>query len=383
VRVSVAGNWELPPVVDLQKGNQIEISYDLLGSAPEAFTYRILHCNSDWTPSSQLIESEYFAGLQNNPVNDYAHSFNTTMDYINYKLLIPNEDIRLKLSGNYVVQIFSEHSSAPVLNACFSVVEPQTGIQMKVSPVTDKGANTAFQAVGFEVNYYGNDIKSPVQDLKVYVQQNNRFDNEAVLVKPLNLQNRKALYDHNPALIFDAGNEYRSFEMTTIHYAGLNIESVDFFAPYYHSTLRPDALRSNRAYFFNQDINGRVYIRNNDAEDSDIEADYQLVHFYVPCNQPFPDNVYILSNAFNNLLDARSQMEYSAPDKGYIKTVLLKEGYYNYLYVTKKNGAFAASTASIEGDYYQTENEYLVWVYARTMGMRYDKLIGVQTLQFK
>ncbi|MDR2804563.1 MAG: DUF5103 domain-containing protein, partial [Dysgonamonadaceae bacterium] len=359
----------------------IEISFDLLNAAPEYYTYRILHCDADWRPS-QLTQPEYMEGLQNYPVDDYAHSFITTFDYVNYRLLIPNENVRLKVSGNYVVQILPQNGSQPVLNACFSVLEPQTGIQMQVSPVTDRGANTMYQAVSFEINY-GNDIKSPMQDLKVYVLQNNRFDNAASLVKPLNVQNRKAVYDHSPALIFEAGNEYRSFEMTTIHYAGLHIEAVEFFDPYFHTTLKPDALRSHRSYLFNEDINGRMFVRNNDAEDSDIEADYQFVHFYLPCDQPFSEKVYLLSEAFHNLPDERSQMEYSAADRGYVKSVLLKEGYYNYLYVHRKSAESPLSTALIEGNYYQTENEYRVMVYARPMGERYDKLIGVQTIQFK
>jgi hypothetical protein len=203
------------------------------------------------------------------------------------------------------------------------------------------------------------------------------------LVKPLNLQNRKAVYDHSSALICEAGNEYRSFEMTTTRYAGMNIEIIEFFTPYYHTTLKPDMIRSNRSYLFVEDINGRIFIRNNNAEDSDIEADYPFVHFYIPCETPLPENVYILSEAFNNILDVRSQMEYSAADKGYVKSVLLKEGYYNYLYVNRKNNSSPASPAMVEGNFYQTENEYRVMVYARPTGWRYDKLIGVQTIQYK
>ena len=381
LRVFPAGSWNLPPIINLQRGEQIEINFDLFGAAPEYYTYRILHCDADWTPS-QLIESEYLEGLQNYPVDDYANSFNTTMDYVNYQLLIPNDKVNLKVSGNYVVQISLAENSQPVINACFSVIEPQAEIQMQVSPITDRGANSKYQAVSFEVNY-GSDIRSPLQDLKVYVFQNNRIDNAAALVKPLNLQNKKVVYDHSPALIFEAGNEYRRFEMTTIRYAGLNIERVEFFTPYYHTTLKPDILRSNRAYLFTEDINGRVFIRNNNAEDSDIEADYQFVHFYIPCETPFPENIYILSEAFNNILDRRSQMEYSVADKGYVKSAVLKEGYYNYLYVNRKNNSSVASPAFIEGNFYQTENEYRVMVYARPTGWRYDKLIGVQTIQYK
>jgi len=379
LRVFPSNRWDMPPVVDLQRGEQIEINFDVLGAASEYYTYRILHCNADWTPSV-LIESEYLDGLQNYPLDDYALSFNTRMDYVNYRLLIPNEKVRLKVSGNYVVQILND--SRPILNACFSVIEPQTTIKMEVLPITGKGANTKYQAVSFEVDY-GSEIRFPAQDLKVYVFQNNRFDNAASLVKPLNIQNKRSVYNHSPELTFEAGNEYRVFEMITTRYAGLGIERVEFHAPYYHSLLWPDGLRSNRSYFFGEDINGRVFIRTVNAEDSDIEADYQFVHFYIPCEIPFLENIYILSEAFNNILDARSQMEYSVADKGYVKAALLKEGYYNYLYVSRKNTSSPASAALIEGNYYQTENEYRVMIYARPSGWRYDRLIGMQIVQYK
>lgn len=381
LRVSVVDKWELAPIINLFQNDPIEISFDLLGASPEYLTYKIIHCNADWTPSL-LVESEYMTGLQNTPLMNYTNSFNTKMDYVHYSLLLPNENVSFLVSGNYVVQVFSDTSEHPLLNACFSIVEPAADIKMKLSSVTDKGANTKYQAVSFEVNY-GNQIQSPIQDLKVFVQQNNRFDNQAALIKPLSIQTRKATYDHNPSLIFEAGNEYRNFEMTTTYHTGLNIESVEYHSPYYHSILTPDFLRSNRSYSHYEDINGKVYIRNQDVADSNTEADYQFVHFYIPCEKPFIDKVYILSDAFHNRLDWRSEMEYSPLDKGYVKTVLLKEGYYNYLYVTKRNNSSPASSELIEGNFYQTENEYRVMIYSSTIGSRYDKLIGVETLQFK
>jgi hypothetical protein len=117
--------------------------------------------------------------------------------------------------------------------------------------------------------------------------------------------------------------------------------------------------------------------------DYDYEADYRIVHFFLPSEKPFAEDIYILSEVFNNILDERSKMEYSPQDAGYIKTVPLKEGYYNYLYVSQKNDASSANTALIEGNFYQTENEYRVLVYFHPQGGKYDKLIGTQTIQFK
>ena len=379
--MSIMDNPLSEPIIELGGNQGIEISFDMLEPEPRVYTYTLTHCDADWNPS-QLIQSEYMNGFQNRIIDDYAVSFNTTMDYVNYRLIFPNEDVSFKVSGNYVVQVFPENSDRPILNACFSIVEPGASISMQVTPQTDKGMNNLYQQVNFSVGY-GNEVKTPMQDLKIYVQQNNRVDNEAALVKPLLVQNNKLIFEHNPALIFDAGNEYRSFEMITHQYAGLNIESVEFHAPYYHSILKPDLIRSQRPYTFMQDINGQFVVRTLSGTDYSYEADYQIVHFYIPCEKPLAEKVYILGEMFNNMLDERSQMDYSAQDKGYIKTVLLKEGYYNYLYVTKKDGQSSAGNAAIEGDFFQTENEYRVMVYFRPMGGRYDRLIGVKTIQFK
>ena len=381
LQVSVMDNPLIAPVIELESDRWIEISFDLLDPEPKAYTYTITHCNADWNPS-QLFQSEYMNGFQHLIIEDYAVSFNTTVNYVNYRLTFPNEDVFLKVSGNYVVQVFPQNSDNPILNACFSVVEPVSPISLQVTSQTDKGMNNFYQQVNFSVSY-GNEVKTPMQDLKIFVQQNNRTDNEAVSVKPLIIQGNRLVFEHIPALIFEAGNEYRSFEMITHQYTGLNIETIEYHAPFYHTILRPDFIRNQRPYSFMEDINGGFVVRSLSGIDYNYEADYHIVHFYLPCEKPFTDNVYILGEVFNNLLDARSQMDYSAADKGYVKSVMLKEGYYNYLYVTRKDEQSPANAAAVEGNFFQTENEYRVMVYFRPAGGRYDRLIGVQTIQFK
>jgi hypothetical protein len=381
LQVHPANQWDAAPIIELNGSNPIEITFDVMDAAPEAYTYTLTHCNADWMPS-QLIQSEFMSGFQNRYVDDYATSFNTTMDYVNYRLTFPNEDITLKVSGNYVVRVFSEHSDTPVLSACFSVVEQKSDISMQATSQTDRGMNNFYQQVNFTLTY-GNEVKTPMQDLKVFVRQNNRSDNEAALVKPLHIQGNQLIYEHIPSLVFEAGNEYRNFEMTTHQYNGLNIESIKFYSPYYHVLLYPGSIRAGRPYSYSEDIDGKIYIHTLSGANSDTEADYYIVHFFLPCEKPYSEAVYILSEAFNNILDERSIMEYNPKESGYEKSVLLKEGYYNYLYVTQKNDKSQGSTAMIEGNYYQTENEYRVWVYFRRIGDKYDRLIGTQTIKFK
>jgi hypothetical protein len=381
LRVNLVDNWQAAPYINLDGDAAVEINFDLIVDEPETLTYTLTHCDANWMPSD-LLQSEFMDGFQDRIINDYAISLNTSMSYVNYRMEFPNEDVSLKISGNYAVQVFAENSDEMILCACFSVIETNVDIEMSVTSQTDKGMNSLFQQVGFTVKC-GDLVKSPMNDLKVHVLQNERTDNMAKSIKPLYVQNRLMKYEHNPSLIFEAGNEYRKFEMTTRKFNGYHIESINFHDPYFHATLYPDAIRNGTHYEYYDDINGRIYIRTLDGSFADYEADYYIVHFFLPAAQPFPDDVYILSHAFNNLLNELTLMEYSEYDGGYVKNVIMKEGYYNYMYVTRGNNQKPASPHFVEGNYYQTENEYRVLVYFRRAGDRFDRLIGTETIQYK
>jgi len=375
LQVKANGDWLLPPVINLEGNDYIEICFDELSAQQTRFTYSITHCNADWTKSG-LNPVEYMTGFQNQLIYDYATSFNTTMDYIHYKLFLPNDDTHFLVSGNYVVHISEEgNENKPVLAACFSVVDQQVKIQMSVTANTDLDFNRSHQQLSLTVNYASN-ISSTMQDFKIYALQNNRRDNMALLFSPSSIQPGKIVYEHNRNLIFEAGNEYRRFETVSTQHNGMNVKSIRYYSPYFHETLFPDELRSRKSYLFDKDQNGKFYIRSNEASNYDIESDYVFVHFTLSCERPFLEDIYILSEAFNNLLDERSKMTYNYENKCYEKAVLLKQGLYNYLYVSEKDDK--ATTGLAEGNYYQTENEYMILMYYRQPGGRYDQLIGMQ-----
>ncbi len=381
LRVSIVDNQDAPPVIELEGGEAIEISFDEISEHPKRYIYTLTHCNADWQPS-QLNQREYMSGFQNMVVEDYANSFGTYMDYINYKLYFPNEDLTMKVSGNYVVQVYDENDpKKPLLSACFSVVEPEVKVNMMVSSRTDVGVNKSQQQVSFNIDYDSRNV-FPMQDIKAIVLQNNRWDNSTGIIKPTTVGNKQIKYEHNPKLIFEGGNEYRKFEIISFKYSGLGIESISYHAPYYHADVRADKPRTNR-YTYDEDNDGKYVIRNNDGVDFDIEADYFFAHLFLPASQPYNEDVYILSEIFNNVANEQSKMEYSEKDHGYIKTLTLKQGYYNYLYATKKKDSENLSTGLIEGNYYQTENEYCTYVYYRPSGSRYDRLIGFKNMKYK
>ena len=58
-----------------------------------------------------------------------------------------------------------------------------------------------------------------------------------------------------------------------------------------------------------------------------------------------------------------------------------KQGGYNFQYWFVPKGTSKASVEKVDGSYWQTGNEYSIYVYHRGWGERYDRLIGVKSIQ--
>jgi len=74
-------------------------------------------------------------------------------------------------------------------------------------------------------------------------------------------------------------------------------------------------------------------------------------------------------------------MLYLPEQKKYVGKMFLKQGYYNYQYVFLPKGSTVGKTSTIEGDHWETKNEYCIFVYYREDGEITDKLIGVRKIK--
>ena len=381
LRVEVVDELISEPFIELNGNAILGVSFDVLYQAQGRYTYSIIHCDADWQKSS-LSPIEYMDGFQRMPINDYGQAITTTTHYTNYRLFLPNENVRFKVSGNYVIQVFDEDSPERILfSARFGVYEQMVGINTTVSSNTDISFNQGHQQVGFQINTQRMQVVSPQTELKVFVTQNNRLDNIVSNLQPTIVANNSLTYEHIPALIFDAGNEYRRIEFLTNRYSGMGIERIRYFNPYYHAEVMIDQSRSKQSYQYDQDQNGRFFISCLNCQSPDTEADYYIVHFAY-ASQFIPDGyIYLNGNMFQNRLDEQSKMDYNRETRQYEKAILLKQGHYNYQYLFVPNGETKGQSAMTEGNFFQTENEYTILVYYRPMGGRFDRLIGKTTIR--
>lgn len=377
LQVAPQGNSYMPPVVPLSGAEAIRVSFDLLDYDVHYLRYSVVHCNADWQPS-QLVESEYVGGFNYADITDYAQSSGTFAHYYNYGLTIPNADMPLKVSGNYLLKVYDQSNPDEVLfQTRFSLCESTVQVAVDVTSRTDVDYNAAHQQVAFSVTSKQGTIRDPYNELTAVVTQNVRTDAEVAVTRPLMASGTEVRFDHNRQLIFPAGNEYRRIETVNVNSLNMGVERMEYFEPYYHATLRTDEWRAEAPYNYDRTQYGHFTIRCSGSDHSDVEADYVVTHFSLYTGQKLTGGQLHVDGAFTDGLPPEStRMRYDDASGCYVADLLLKQGAYNYQYLWLPDGASSGLTSLVEGDKYQTVNQYLVKVYDRPSGERYDRLIG-------
>ena len=374
--------WDMTyPIIELNSTDQLELHFDDLSDQVKNYSYTLEHCDADWMPSNLSVD-EYIDGFSHQPLQDYALSFNTHMNYVHYTVLLPNNEMGIKLSGNYVLKVFEDFDETSlVLTQRFSVAEPLVSVEGWAGrPVADPYHDDGHQ-VSFKVLLGSVSVNDPYSEIKVAIQQNNRWNMSIRNLKPLFIRDGLLDYDHQSGNIFKGGNEYRYLDIKSMRYQAEMVRDIQYQPPYYHVYLVPDRFRDRGNYFFQQDLNGRYYVEVQEGVKRHTEADYVHVHFTLPMEAPILDGRFYVCGALSNWqCNETNQMTYDFDSRSYQADLLLKQGYYNYEYVYIKDGSRFPDATVIEGSYYEAENDYVVYVYLSTTTSRYDRLIGYQIL---
>ncbi|MCM1077116.1 MAG: DUF5103 domain-containing protein [Bacteroides sp.] len=379
LQVSLAANEFAPPVVTLgDPMSHLTVSFDELGDERRFMRYELVHCDASWVPEG-LVASEFLDGFNEGVVEDYDYSRATLVHYVHYSITIPNREVRITETGNYLLRVYDESEpDETLLQARFSVSDYSAGVYVGVSSLTDIDANRSHQQVEFTVDLsHVKGVDDPFNDLKVVVSQNGRSDNEVMLSAPQRVLGDRVVYEHLRPLIFPAGNEYRRFETVSATYPGMGVEHIKFASPIYNMWLYTNTPRAGTSYSYDSTQHGRFFIREASSSHSDTEADYVMTHFSLAMPELSGMDIFVEGDLTQRRFDPLSRMVYNRATGCYELSLLLKQGAYNYMYVAVPSGSLTGLTAPVEGDFHQTTNEYVVKVYHRPRGSRFDRLIGV------
>lgn len=377
VKMEVSG-WEISyPVIKLNSENPLLLSFDDLSDDIKDYSYKIIHCNADWT-QSDLVENEYLDGFFENQIRDPRNSFNTITNYYHYKLELPNNDVQIKTSGNYVIKVYEDYDEENlVLSRRFSVYEDKVFITASTQRALLAKYRSSHQQVDFKIQTQDVLINDPYTDVKIAVVQNNIWQLAKTDLKPQFVRNGELIYEDIEDNSYKGFNEFRVFDMKSLKYLQTNIEKIYFEDETYYVRLMDDEDMRFKVYLNEIDINGTYIVRNRDYEDFEVESDFAQVYFYLPREEPVSEGeIHVFGELTNYQCTEENKMVYNYEKKAYQLMLLLKQGYYNYEYVLSDPEKGVFDPEFTEGSHYETENNYLIYVYLRAFGDVYDRLVG-------
>jgi hypothetical protein len=367
------------PIIELGTDETITLEFDDLSSNSSSYSYSIIYCNSDWSESS-LLKPEYIDGFDTNPINDYQNSVATTVPYTHIKILIPNSDFKVKLSGNYIIKVFDRYNpELVVFEKRFMVVENLLDIKALVKQPIDQTIRYSSQQIELSIGTSKVNIADPNSELVPIIIQNNQSQNSINTIRPSFIRSNEIVYSSPDKLIFDGVNEYRSFDINSIRYISSGLESIEHMAGEFNVQLLPSQSNRKQKYTTLPDINGKYLVKLERSEQSDIEADYVWVYFTLPYyDQLSGKKVYVYGELTGWNLEEENLMNYNYQRQAYELRLQLKQGYYNYRYAVRDSKTGIVDFTFFEGNHFETENSYLILIYYKQIGLRYERLIGVK-----
>ncbi len=364
--------WDLSmPVLIDNEDNNLTLGFDYLGESRHDLSFSIRKCRYNWE-FNDVAEQRYLSGFNDVPVYDYIVSRNTLTDYIHYEVAVPGEDLQLQQSGNYLLEVHPYGEPNNVLfTRRFCIAERRTEVRAKVRPL-----DAVRQELEVEIDLGELTVDNPMAEIKVVVIRNYNWNDNIRYTMPPVLRNNILYLDLPFQLVSSGMNEFRNFDTKSTRYLSDRIAYFDYQVPYSHAYLKPDELEPHTPYFSSSDLNGRFYIENTEGNDRHSEADYLFIHFTLKAASPLTDTVFLYGALTNWKTDRNTMMHYNYNKGVYQKTLRLKQGFYDYMYVTTSEEGSLYSTDQTEGNHSETENDFLIFVYYRANMSDFDRLVG-------
>ncbi|MES2760829.1 MAG: DUF5103 domain-containing protein [Bacteroidota bacterium] len=369
-----------PAILQFNGSEKLELSFDDLEADKKNYSISFVHCTANWEPSN-LMNSEFMNGFYEANFLNFDFSANTIQKFTHYSILFPQSNMQFTKSGNYIAFVYEDNDKEKiVITKRFMIYEDKVTVVANVRQAIGNDEQYEKQHIDFNIINSQYELTNPFTDMKVIITQNNRWDNAVNNIKPTFVEPRQLTYSLDDKSTFNGGNEFRYFDSRSLRTYTERVANITRDSSYkYHLELKTDDIRTFKNYSFYNDLNGGYLIKNQDmATNADLEADYAWIHFFLPYGTQASGNFYVLGKFTEWRLNKTNRMTYNYKKMGYECDLYVKQGYYNYTYVYLEDEKKGGDETLSEGNHWETENDYTIYVYHRQRGTYYDQLVAIK-----
>lgn len=375
----LTGNQQGYPVLRLNSGDRLQLEFDDMDGDFKNYYYTFVLCDYQWKPAS-LSVFDYIRGFTQMRISTYRYSSVSFVRYTHYQAFLPDANGLPTRSGNYLLKVFLDGDTSKLaFTKQFLVLEVKASVSASVvQPFTPELFNT-HQRVRFSASMDNLNAFSVAQQVKAVVLQNYRWDIAQRDIAPVFVRGNVLDYNSEQVGLFPAGKEWRWLDLRSFRLLSDRVDSGIYNPRRADLYLKTDYDRNGQRYIYIPDYNGGYNITTFESINPFWQGDYANIHFRYrqPDGAPLPGQDLYLIGGFTQFLKTDAwKMRYDPETGNYTCTANLKQGYYNYGYVTVDQQQSTRIT-SLEGNYWETENVYMVLLYYRSLTDRNDQLIGM------
>ena len=373
-------NDPIIPLEDMM--GRLTLSFDIIDGEGAVLNYTFIHCSHDWEPTN-IQRLQYASGFESDRLDDYAFSRNTLIEYVNYQLKFPREDMVPLISGNYLLIVYGDDLNDLYFTRRFMVVDEKAHVGATVPRYPDDLNYTdTHQQLNIKVNLNNYLTGNTQQYSYLTIRQNGRWDNAAEGLKPTYVYPDYISFEHHPQAVFEASNQYRRFNTSNFYFQSENLAHIRQTDESFEIDIATCESRARLAYTSYEDIHGEKYIYvENDNLDNSTEADYCRVNFFYKSEAPLShEDIYIMGALNDWCFNESNKMTYDYRLRGYTCSMVLKQGYYNFMFVTLNRQTHEIMTDMTAGNHWETNNVYKLYFYFYNALKGYDELVGYSTV---
>ncbi len=364
-----------PPVIELGSRQKLVLAFDELSDLSGQFRITFTHYDQNWK-NSNIPQDWYLEGINELILGGGDKNRLSQPDYFHYRTEFPNDQVRFKTSGNYMLHVSDFNSGIRLFSLPFFVTENAGEMDSWVETIYNAGQR--FNAIDqpFSEFVYPDFIEFPQFDLSFYFVQN-RFWGDMRKSENYDFsENDRSQFHLSREKAFPANYDFIGLNLQNL---SVNSRNIIDWQP--EKTPPVIVLREDVLNFSSDPIPGWSSTFGNPKTSPD--ARYASVRFRFEDGGQFSADkgVYLVGDFNQWLLSENNRLEYNE-DSGYWETSsLIKQGTYTYKYAIKSYGDYGIDDLILSDTVTRQNQEYTGFVYFKDPDYQYQRLLQVKVFR--